>query len=96
LLIWESDYVDVTATEALQAVNENKAPGARAKAKKFLLNILKDGPMPVTDIEAAAKAAGISTRTLARAKSELPITAVHDGREQGNWLWQLDNPRDQT
>jgi putative DNA primase/helicase len=92
-ILWEPDYVDVTATEALQAVNENKAPGARAKTKKFLLNILKNGPVLVTDIEAAAKAAGIAERTLARAKTELPIEADYDGTTR-KWSWRLEGRTD--
>jgi putative DNA primase/helicase len=87
-LLWESEYVDITATEALQAVNENKAPGARGIAKKFLQNILRNGPVPATEIEAAAHAEGIAIKTLTRAKQELGIVSKRDGAE-GNWRWHL-------
>jgi hypothetical protein len=85
-LIWEAEYVDITATEALQAVNENKAPGARNTAKRFLREMLRKGAVPATEIEAAAKAEGIAKRTLHRAKAELGITSVKDGDK---WAWQL-------
>jgi hypothetical protein len=62
-----------------------------AKAKKFLLDILKNGPVLVTEIEAAAKAEGIAMRTLARAKAMLSVTATYDGVVR-KWSWQLDNP----
>jgi putative DNA primase/helicase len=88
-LIWEADYVDITATEALQAVNENKAPGARNTAKRFLRELLRNGAVPATEIEAAAKAEGIAKRTLDRAKAELGITSVKD---DDKWAWQLPHP----
>jgi putative DNA primase/helicase len=87
-IVWEAGYVDVTAAEALQAVTENKAPGARAAAKKFLLCMLKGGPVLVAEIEEAAKAEHIAIRTLARAKAALNILAKKDGPD-GKWTWQL-------
>jgi hypothetical protein len=32
-IVWEPGYVDVTATEAMQAAAENKSPGERDEAK---------------------------------------------------------------
>jgi hypothetical protein len=57
-IVWEEGYVDITATEALSAVNENKAPGMLEDAKEFLNNILVEGGgrAPKTDIEEAAEA----------------------------------------
>src|SRR6516165_4697812 len=34
-IVFEPGYVDITASEALQAVNTNKAPGARDEAREF-------------------------------------------------------------
>jgi hypothetical protein len=85
-LIWEAEYVDITATEALAAVNENKMAGSRNTARKFLLDTLRDGPVLVTEIEAARKAEGIAKRTLDRAKAELGITSIKEG---DSWVWQL-------
>jgi hypothetical protein len=85
-LIWEAEYVDITATEALQAVNENKAPGARGIAKRFLQSMLRNGPVAVTEIKKAAGAEGIAIKTLTRAKQELGIVAKRDGSD-GEWQW---------
>jgi hypothetical protein len=41
-----------------------------AIAKKFLTDILANGPVPMTEIDEAAKANGIAERALCRAKSE--------------------------
>lgn len=69
--MWEAGYVDVTATEALQAAAEHKSPGARDEAKQFLLTMLAGGPVPVKEINDAAEAAGISWRTVERVKNGL-------------------------
>jgi hypothetical protein len=85
-LIWEAGYVDITATEALQAVTENKSTGSRSTAKRFLQQMLRDGPALVSEIEAAARAERIASRTLDRAKAALGVVSVKDGKV---WKWQL-------
>jgi putative DNA primase/helicase len=87
-IVFEPGYVDITASEALQAVNNNKAPGARDEAKKFLSEFLACGPKPSAEVEEAAEANGISRRTLFRVKGELLIAARKDGMT-GGWVWQL-------
>jgi putative DNA primase/helicase len=93
-LIWEAEYVDITATEALQAVNESKAPGARGQAKAWLREQLRDGPASQTEIEETAKAEGIAIKTLRRAKAELGVVAKHDGplNSEGNKTWRWHPP----
>jgi len=89
-IIWQSDYVDITASEAMQAAAESKAPAARDTAKNFLKQMLSNDPMSAADIEEAAEADGIATRTLYRAKAELKIRAVKDGPMkdgQRTWRW---------
>ena len=87
-ILWESEYVDVTAVEAMQAAAETKSPGARDEARKFLCDLLAKGPALKTEIEDEAAANGITQRTLFRAKGELQITAKKDG-EGGKWRWHL-------
>jgi hypothetical protein len=82
-------YVDVSATEAPSAVNENQSPGARDAAKKFLLAILANRPVAKTEIEEAAKAEGISERTLYRAKRELKNILAKKDAADGGWPWRL-------
>lgn len=66
---------------------EAEVGGALADAKQFLRDILAAGPKPVNDIRAEAKAAGISDRTLDRAKERLPVHSKKHG--QGPWTWEL-------
>jgi DNA polymerase I-like protein with 3'-5' exonuclease and polymerase domains len=92
-IIWAPEHVDVTATEAMQAVAESKAPAARDMAKEFLQDMLASGPMAATYIEEAAKANGIARRTLFRAKAELNIRAEKDGPvKDGERTWQWHPP----
>jgi DNA polymerase len=92
-VVFEEGYVDVTATEALSAVNENKSPAARDTAKSFLEDMLSNGPVAAADIEESAEANGIAERTLYRAKAELKIRAMKDGPMKGGqrtWRWHLN------
>jgi DNA polymerase I-like protein with 3'-5' exonuclease and polymerase domains len=98
-IVWEEGYVDVTATEALSAVNENKAPSALEDAKDFLRDILLagGGRAPQADIEETAEAETISDRTLRRAKKVLKIRAEKEqGVPEGRWFWVLPDDTGDT
>jgi hypothetical protein len=82
-----TEYVDVTATEAMHAASEFKSPGARDRAKTLLRDLLAGGPIAQTDIEEMAKAEDISLRTLKRAKKELRIRSTK--QSEGKWMWEL-------
>jgi putative DNA primase/helicase len=90
-IVWDNQYVDVTASEAMQAAAEARAPAARDDAKKFLAELLAAGPVPKAEIEEAADANGIAERTLRRAKNELGIVAKKDGQD-GCWRWHMPEP----
>jgi hypothetical protein len=85
-LIWEAEPVDITAMEALAAINETKTPGALAAAKRFLRGMLAAGPVAVSEIEGAAKAERVASRTLDRAKAALGVVSIKDGKI---WKWQV-------
>ena len=87
-VIWENQHVDVTAMERDASGIENKSPAARDEAKKFLREILANGPVTKTEIEEAAKANGIAERTLFRAKNDLNVMAKKDAPD-GGWTWRL-------
>jgi hypothetical protein len=89
-VVWQLGYVDITATEAMQAAAESKAPGQRDTAKEFVKGLLGGGPVPVTEIEEGAKAALISSRTLERAKVVLKVIVYKDrATPHGKWFWRL-------
>jgi putative DNA primase/helicase len=84
-IVWDDDHVDITADEAMSAT---KSPAARDEAKKFLADMLADGPVLANDVKDAASGNGISERTLKRAKQELGVQADKDG-STGKWSWHL-------
>jgi putative DNA primase/helicase len=87
-ILWHPQYVDVTTVEAMEAAASTKSPAARDSAKKFLSEMLANGPVPKHDIEEAAEANCISERTLWRAKDDLHIVAKKAGLKKG-WTWQM-------
>jgi hypothetical protein len=89
-VVWEPGYVDISATEALQAASENKAPAAVDEAKRFLLDMLANGPAAKKEIEDAAEGCEISLATLRRAKRILRVIAEKDrDTPKGGWFWML-------
>jgi len=91
-IVWEDQPVDITATEALQALNDSKSPSALDDAKHFIEMLLSDGPVNSKDVREAAKENGISNRTLDRARKALGIRVdiKRDGRinEKGEVTWR--------
>ena len=87
---WEPDPVSLTAEDALGQKVERGARGRTAldDAKAWLLDHLADGSRPAAEVIADAKGAGISRRTLDRAKAEAYVTSVKDGLG-GPWHWCL-------
>jgi putative DNA primase/helicase len=84
--VFQKGYVDISATEALSAANENKSPGAKNAAKRLLQDLLRAGPVPKAEVEEAAEAEVISERTLRRAKEDL---GVYVFKRAGCWYWAL-------
>ena len=64
-----------------------------AEATKFLVELLQDGPVPAIAIRTEAVEAGVSDRTLHRAKDELGVHSERRGRPgrrgRGEWVWRL-------
>ena len=81
-----------SARELLGAVEANEATGddvsERNDAKRFLMSVLADGPVPVRRIKADATGAGYSWRTIERAKRDAGIEARKLGLKDG-WVWVL-------
>jgi putative DNA primase/helicase len=98
---WELAPVTITADQALAAHDQatdsltgGKLP-TKAEAEEFLRDALADGPAPVTELQADAKAAGLSWATIRRAKDCLGVIAEREsqGREgKGRWLWRVPSP----
>jgi DNA polymerase len=90
-IVWEPGYVDVTATEAMQAASENKSPGERDKAKNFLMTLLAEGrEVFVDELKDTAEGHGIAWRTIRRAADDLKVVIGKErGTLKGKWFWKL-------
>lgn len=87
---WDTEDSGLTATQLLTPSTIEAKRGATDSAVEFLEEILKDGPVPVKQIKAEAKEAGLSSDTVDRAKARLGIKPKRDGfGDGGKWVWAL-------
>jgi hypothetical protein len=77
-----------TAKGLLEAEADAREGGAVREACEVLRGILEGGPRQAKDVKHEAKAAGISERTLDRARTRLHVQASKAGFS-GGWLWAL-------
>lgn len=84
---------EVSAKDILATPQDQEHADARSEAVEFLNDILCEGPVAASQIKGEAEDAGISERTLARAKKILQIMSYREGesgsRGRGQWLWKL-------
>ena len=81
-LEWEHDWVDMKADDLLTGAS--KPNNKKESAEDLLEELLADGPKRQREVVAAAKAVGISERTLERARKSLKIRCVKN--EGVSWL----------
>lgn len=94
-VLW-GDAVEGAARELLataDAIGDDGEGGTLADAKRFLSELLADGPMPTKAIKADADGAGYSWATIRRAQKTLGIEPAKEGGHFGTtkqqWLWRL-------
>ncbi len=75
-------------TSALLGPHIADKPTAVDEAVEFLRATLADGPLPVQDVQRAAREAEIRDETLKRAKSRLKVESEKTGFK-GGWEWSL-------
>lgn len=61
---------------------------ARSEATAWLGDLLAEGPVKATEVQSAAKQAGIAERTLRRASQDLGVRKSKAGMG-GGWVWSL-------
>ncbi|MCP5409467.1 MAG: AAA family ATPase [Chromatiaceae bacterium] len=84
---WEIDQVTISADEALSPVNDSEAPALR-DAEEWLLHELRLGSVKTKELQKLARDAGISWRTVERAKTSLGVKARSPQFSKG-WEWYL-------
>jgi AAA domain len=84
---------DVSAKDLLATPQDQEHADARSEAIEFLKEVLIDGPVAASQVKEEAEDAGISERTLARAKKAVGVISYREGetgeRGKGQWLWKL-------
>jgi hypothetical protein len=79
-----------TAESLLAAPRDDEDRDAVAEALDVLRTILDGGSRPANDVKREARKAGVSERTLARAKTLLGVRAIRLGYGcAGQWHWSL-------
>jgi AAA domain-containing protein len=94
-IAWETEKITRTADEILAANSQSGDAPERSEAEAFLREMLAIGPRPATEMKAEAREAGISPRTLRRAREKLgikPYRKAETGEglgSDGRWYWAL-------
>jgi len=81
---------DLNARETLHGDDTQEANSALEEARRFLRELLQDGPVLSDEVETHAKKAGIAPRTLRRAKDKEKVRAKRqpqDGVSAAKWPW---------
>lgn len=80
------EKIDVDAFFSEKPSTRGPGQDEREVAKQFLLDELTDGPKSASRLKSKAEARAISASTLDRARKELGIITVKDGKI---WFWSL-------
>jgi len=88
--LWRG-ITDVTAAALLRPDADEGERGALAEAEDFLRQLLADGPVEVKRVGEERREAGITERTLDRAKAILGVRSERQGgiASKGQWAWVL-------
>lgn len=88
-IVWEGATAH-TAAELLATRVDDDERGARGEAHDFLRELLADGPVAATEVRRLSLEAGISNRTLERAKRDLGVLSDRDGFGPGSHVsWKF-------
>jgi hypothetical protein len=68
-----------TATSLLAATGGDTS--ARGEAKRYLHEAVASGPRPLRELKAEARGQGISLSTFTRARDDLAVAEINDGKE---------------
>lgn len=89
-LEWGPSYVEISASDAMQAeAGGNRGRAERQEAKDFLQDRLAAGPLKQSELFEEAEGAGISKSTLNRAKKDLKVVSRKGKGLDNAWTWEL-------
>jgi len=89
-LVWDRVPVEGLTAETLLAGQHQVHDSELMEAKRWLREMLGDGPVAVKEVRREAEAAGLAWRTIERAKAELRVVAERKGfGASGGGQWAL-------
>jgi putative DNA primase/helicase len=88
---WGAASGELTADHLLRSVRPERYGGARTTAERFLRDVLANGPVPAKDLILFAEDRGINSRTIERARRDLGVRSVKQGKE---WVLCLPEIRE--
>ena len=77
----------ITAERLVVTPATGEEASEKGEAEGFLREILSAGSLASSEVKKQAREAGVSERTLWRAKTSMGVKAIKDGR--GGWSWSL-------
>lgn len=92
-IVWDEQRIDKNANQVARERGgvdhqRGRKPRQREEAMKWLRQRLRSGPALATTLTDEAKALGISSSTLDRAKAKLAVQSVRQAVD-GPWFWSL-------
>ncbi len=87
---WEGTHETRRANDVMRAnqrANQEDQGGKLREAQQFLTGLLSKGPVKADDVEIAYRKEGFTTATIRRAKKQLKIESVKEGKD--DWVWVL-------
>ena len=89
-IAWEDTPVRYNAEDLLSAAQNEEERTERTDAAEWLMDYLREGPVPSAQVYRDAKKDGHAERTIRRAQASLNIKAVKEGfGKEGHWVWRL-------
>jgi AAA domain len=83
---WDADPVDITADEAVDAAAKSGKVDRSVEVEAFLLEMTRDGPVPMKRVDEEAKKRGISPKRLRTAREKGFVTKRIEGNDNE---WEL-------
>lgn len=95
-IVWEGES-DISADALLASQVAESDRSTLDEACEFLVDRLANGRVKAGDVHSSAREAGISPRTLERAKKRLGVRSRKEGGvgDDGHWAWELPGAAEQ-
>lgn len=95
-IVWGGTTNHTASSLLIDTGGDDEERSALDDAKDFLKSVLTVGACLYSDIQKEAKAAGISDRTLYRAKAALRVTSKKQKFENGRWTWEMPSTEESS